>query len=252
MNAQSLNQRLLAFQEEWEEKLLTPNLTDDKENHSDRFSRHIISRPFCFGVNDQYCSAEKKIMIVGQQTAGWSSYQNDLAEWPLDRIQEWDIKYTELQLEGKWNPILKEKKPNRSPFWNLFRKVYRFGWIPCWNNLDKVQRVEKTDELIGKQEKLLNKPITDDGKTLLQKEIELAKPDRIIFVVGPRYLNSLCDSMGLDHETMEKYKPTPERCCVEITDEMGLGILAFWSYHPNYLNRHKGKMEEAARMITKE
>ena len=255
MNAKSINAELLKYQEAWENKLLKPHLPEDPSDQSDLFSRNKISRPFCFGVMEEFYSAEKKIMVVGQQTGGWQSYQTDLETWPLDRLQKWGIKYLEWNLGGDQDPITGRCRPrNRSPFWNFFRRLNKAGWTPAWNNLDKIQSVKeicRTDELREDQEKQLNKPITDNGKTLLQIEIELTKPDRIVFVVGPRYLISLSSSMGLNPETLESYTPSLEQCCVEITDVVNLGIPVFWTYHPAYLNRHKGKIDYSVNMTTR-
>ncbi len=241
MNSKELNNNLLQVQDEWERALLVPFL--------EKFSKEEVSRPFCFGVSDKTLSAKHKIMIIGQQTHRWNSYQSDI-EWSLNSIQSWGVEFLERQIWGLHSDEL-EFLP--SPFWNFFRKIEEEGWGPCWNNLDKVQRVKAvvgTDELTLEQEKLLNRAFTNDGKTLLQKEIELSKPDRVVFIVGPRYIDSLSVSLCLPMDELTEYRPTKSTVCTDISAVAGLDIPVFWTYHPNYLNYIK-RIEECVSLTTR-
>jgi uracil-DNA glycosylase len=89
---------------------------------------------------------------------------------------------------------------------------------------------------------------SDGIKSLLQREIELAKPDAVVFVVGPSYHVSLETAFDLENKkdySLKKYAPNVQNNIVsDITKFVdikndGKPIPVFWTYHPAYMNRNK-------------
>jgi len=225
----NMNKSLAVVQEQWNQKILFPYVEQHQE--------HMLSRPFYFGVSDEYTVSPKRIMIIGQEARAYGSYYD---EWPMADIQKWGIDYLRRQL---WGVRSKDFKYNRSGFWKLFRCFARSGYIPCWNNIDKLHQqkgegstIRLTDEL----RRVFCCTYGEDNKSLLRREIEIAKPDVVLFITGPKYNISMTESLGLPEGYLDDEKPNSEVFCREITEKAGLEIPTFWAYHPSYLNRiHK-------------
>ena len=241
----SLNDQLLELQREWEEKCYNPL---KEEYDKDILGRGKLSCAFSFGVSDHYANSNKRIMIVGQEANG-HSYDYD--QWYLYNWQKWAIAYLNRQVNKERN---KDIGYNRSPFWRFFRALEKKGYAPCWNNIDKVRKyccVDAKDwvecklpwDEQSKDREILNSKIFN-GKSLLQKEIELAAPDAVVFIIGPHnpYYHALSlaffDGEDVDQRLAE-VKPSEKDCCQEISSILGLNIPAYWTYHPNFLSRNK-------------
>lgn len=239
-----INQKLLKTQQDWQTKSYNDVLKGNEGS---------ISCAFSCGVSNKYLESDKKIMIVGQEAIGLTCKYD---VWDLPNMQEWYIKYFERQLRiCKHGDI----SWNRSAFWQFMRKLNDEGYFPCWNNIEKVIRYkygvafdnhkfEKTDNgaeqevfhVYENEREALNRPCLD-GKTLLQKEIEIAQPDIVVFVVGPHnpYYNAMELAFNLDENQLKDYYPTNERYITEVSDVLGLNIPTYWTYHPQFLSRKK-------------
>ena len=219
-----VNQELLKVQKEWIDYCITKNVPKDNPN---------ISDPFCYSVTNEYINSTRKIMIVGQECVGENKYQDECS---FEQCQKWSREYLESQLDyGNMH------KYNKSPFWNMFRNFKKNGVEPAWNNMDKFHLVidEKSRPLNIEIKNIVDAPYGKDEKSLIKREIEMTKPNVVIFVIGPYYFNSLAISLEIHDKEIWKRRPTRKNPCVEITDYASLGCLAFWSYHPAYLNRIK-------------
>ena len=221
------NQKLLEIQAEWERQIVEPFVDANPER------KNGLSRPFYFAVSDKYCVADKKIMIVGQETHNWWKYSEEADKKCL---QQWSIGYLEHQL---WRTG--GYRFNKSAFWMFFRQLQKDGFTPCWNNIDKLHRYinGQTKPLTAEQDKIFSSQYGMDSKSLLQREIELVKPDVIIFIIGPNYQCSLEHSFGLEiaSKPLSQLRPTLEHPCQEITSAIKMDIPAIWTYHPTYMNR---------------
>ncbi len=230
MNSLEFNEALKKLQNEWNEKILIPYAKDHPET---------ISKPFYYGVSKEYCRANKRIMIVGQETNKFEVYTDN---WPLDDIQPWCIDYLQFQL-WKIEAIGRDKVDyNSSPFWRMFREFDSRGITPSWNNVDKIQQYNAKDEknfpLSIEQEKYFSCRYGNDNKSLLQREIELDEPDILLFITGPNYSFTMATALGLEEKVLKSYRPTKQNFCVEITDLLNIKPKVFWTYHPAYLNRN--------------
>ena len=173
-----MNNQLNSLQKIWLENIFDPYVKNNPNLN--------ISYPFFTGVSDKYISAEKRIMIVGQETKGWSVYKPD---WTIEDSQQWTIDYLNYQLHYSNDENLKERfgRRNSSPFWSFFKVFSKNNLVPCWNNIDKAQRCfgNKTMPLTEEIEIELNKNLPNSKKTVFQNEIDITKPNVIVFITGP-------------------------------------------------------------------
>lgn len=229
MNSLEFNEALKKLQNEWTETILLPYAENNFET---------ISKPFFYGVSEEYCNANKRIMIVGQETKDFGAYTDD---WLLNDIQPWCINYLRFQL---WKiPTNSKIKYNASPFWKMFREFNNKGITPSWNNVDKVQQYndesKKNFSLSFEQEKYFSCKYGNDNKSLLQREIELDEPDILLFITGPNYSFTMATALGLNEKILKSNRPTKQNYCVEITNLLNINSRVFWTYHPAYLNRNR-------------
>ena len=103
------------------------------------------------------------------------------------------------------------------------------------------------------QRRILNEKISPYNMSLLQIEIDILKPDIVIFAVGPNnpYFRALHYAFDLNEGTLNDYFPTAENPCKEISQILGLDMPAYWTYHPNFLSRNglfKRVIEEITRL----
>ena len=222
MNSSEFNQLLRELQDEWKKTILLPYA----EKHPE-----AISNPFYYRVSNEYFNANKRIMIIGQETNKFGVYTDN---W---NSQPWCVDYLRFQL---WKiPSDSGEKYNASPFWRMFREFNNRGIVPSWNNVDKIQQYRKGENspLSLELESFFSQRYGNDDKSLLQREIELDKPDILLFITGPYYCFTMATALGLKEEVLKSYRPSSQKYCVEITDLLNVGAKAFWTYHPRYLNQ---------------
>lgn len=258
INAQRFNeQKLGRAQAKWKaqcyEKVLEGN-------------EGIISCPFRFGVPVDFIESKKTVMLVGQEARGltcdyetWDSLSKqesidddgeivstcDYAKWSIPRMQKWVIEYTERQLGIGEH---KEIAFNGSPFWRFARALKANGYFPCWNNLEKITQYNgatehrlKCDDEGYAWRRILNEKVSPFDQSLLQREIELTKPDIVVFVIGPKdpYWSSLAYAFDIDKYIIADHRPTPDMPCVDITNCLGLNMpRTYWTFHPQFLSRN--------------
>lgn len=230
-----MNKELNKYQKEWFEEIFEPFI---KENPNAN-----ISYPFFTGVTEQYLDSNKRIMIIGQETNSWNIYKPD---WTIEDSRQWTIDYLCYQLKYCNDAEHKEKfgRRNCSPFWSFFKVFSNEGIVPCWNNVDKAQRNigGKTVSLTEEIEIALNKKLPHTNKTLLQKELEILKPNTIVFITGPSYIVTMENALGLKEKTLLEYKPTQDNGCIDISSIVNLGIPTFWTYHPRHIASSKNAL----------
>lgn len=93
-----MNKKLNTIQEIWLKNIFDPYIKNNPNLN--------LSYPFFTGVSEKYISAEKRIMIVGQETKGWSIYKPD---WTIEDSQQWTIDYLNYQLHYSNDENLKEE-----------------------------------------------------------------------------------------------------------------------------------------------
>lgn len=223
-----MNKELNKYQKEWFEEIFEPYIIENPNAN--------ISYPFFTGVVEQYVKADKRILIIGQETSGWNIYKPD---WTIEDSQQWSVNYLSYQLDYCNDAKLKEqfKRKNSSPFWGFFKAFRKDGIVPCWSNVDKAQRNinGKTQGLTEDIEIAFNQKLPHTNKTLLQKEIEILKPNVIVFITGPRYRVTMEKALALKEKALKGYEPSHDDGCIDISDIVNLGIPTFWTYHPRHI-----------------
>lgn len=168
-----------------------------------------VSGPLLMKVPGSYRRASVRLMIVGQQTHGWPSIEVGLDEL-LRRYAAFDL----------------GRQYYSSPFWQashqLFRAVNPDGPERAflWSNLVKVDqhgerpRVEIEDAV--------------SALGLLNLELQILKPDAVVFFTGPYYDDRLRLTFpGVQYQEMGQD-------VVRLQHE-DLPAKAFRTYHPRYL-----------------
>ena len=222
-------------------------MNHDLNGYQDKWLKHVfepfvnkysnISYPFFLGVSEKYIQAKNRIMIVGQETYGWSTYKPD---WSIEDSQKWAIDYLDYQLHYSNDPALKEqfKRRNSSPFWGFFKQFSNADIVPCWNNVDKAQQNidGNTRSLTIPMEIELNCILPDSNETLFQKEIEITQPSLIVFITGPSYSRTMEAAMNLETGSLNNFELSHQNGCVDITEIAGFNIPTFWTYHPRHIS----------------
>ena len=238
-----VNKKLLEAANDWTVERFQPYVQEYtvKGNYVGEEKKRLgeyISCPFYLGLSDEYIEnpqGKTRLMIIGQESRGFGSWDRDNKKesYMPHCSQAWAVEYLNKQLDkdftGKFGV-----QYNKSRFWNLFRSL-KNDFVLCWNNLDKVYFGKDENykgTLTYSAEKELSKSYGTDEKSLLEREIEIADPDVLLFVTGPGYALSMETAFGIDGKLSEKLNK--ENGIRDITEIINIGKQkrAFWTYHP--------------------
>jgi len=126
-----------------------------------------VAGPLLIKPNDLYFRQSKRLMIIGQQTNGWSYYYKDI-EKQLRNYEEFNL----------------GEEYYSSPFWNVTRKLEKAigndEYSCVWTNINKFDL--DANRPYGKYEELIS---TVDS--ILINEIEILEPNICIFFTGPSF-----------------------------------------------------------------
>jgi hypothetical protein len=211
------NHLLRLYQKYWDGLLSTPN-------------RDRLGNPLLIHINDEekYQNADLKIMFFGQETNTW---EGKLGDKSIDELLH---TYSEFFGKGKcfryggqfWNAVrdyvhsIKQMAPDKNVEF-------------AWNNLIKLGKADSKGrpeaDLIEFQRKEF---------PVIKREIEILKPDLMIFFTGPYYDRYIADEWSdVIFSDIQNWK---KRELAAIKHER-LPANAFRTYHPNYLYR-RGKL----------
>ena len=204
----------------------------------DKFPRDIgLSCPHFLKVHPNYLLSKHRIMVVGQEPYGWqpkggNGLASDLGCDPLSTLL------------GVYEGFALAKHYRSTPFW-------RFAWelqnqlngnqdehAFLWSNLIKMNldpskgRTRLTSE---HEEKLCN-------LRLLEREIEITKPDLVFFLSGPAYDERLLKTFPMMRLAASEGFKERELAYLVPSSVSNLSLMrAFRTYHPNYLQRSKAR-----------
>ena len=218
-----------------------------------------LSPPLLLSVTEDYCKAEKRIIVFGQETYGWGWNETLQKKYP-DYPENWSFSAIENMADFlndrngvehlcwgyKAFEFSRYQKGNRnSPFWRAFREVQHWpGAGVMWSNLSRCDytRPEGTNgNSIFQAPEDLREKLAIDQKDLLLRELEILKPHTCVFFTGPYYDSLLTAS--LPNCTFSSCSPQIARRLAQLSDA-SLPPASFRTYHPNYLSREKaGKWE---------
>jgi hypothetical protein len=240
-NEMNINEKLFKIYEEANEKVFKI-ITERNSKEIDK-----ATYPFFLKIPKAFEISKNKIIVYGQETYGWSDVNNDtsntynMSENRTDGIIEC--------YERKFNK--KEYLTYSSHFWQVFKLLNdyfcecskEFGYL--WNNIEKMGL--DGDGFPDNWYDDIIKPYFND---LVNKEIEIIKPDFLVFFTGTTRDHVLDDIFN-----------KPERKNVENYDQKDLCEIilpdikkAFRTHHPRYLCKvfPNGQHKEILKLIHKE
>lgn len=144
------------------------------------------SYPHLINPSPAYSAAQRRLVFVGQQTAGWEP--NDAIAAAIDRDPEAHLIPRMLELYAQALPKLK-----RSPFWWAVRQVQQSltpnapSDASVWANLVKVDQAKQRPPAEVDRDWF-------EQFNVLAPEMRILQPDVAIFFTGPHYAQRLLES----------------------------------------------------------
>jgi hypothetical protein len=182
-----------------------------------------LSAPFLVSVSQSYLDSPVRVMFFGKETNGWFDKLGPFYERP-DCIDVAKTRYEDQQLRGTGNSEFLRQ-------WKRFADAFAGGdrAAVCWNNLMKMDwhRPKRgySRTSIGHSAHLFNFSVA-----AVRFEIELLKPDLIIFGCGHSYDRAL-----------KAVLPDRQRVKVEpkaLWHFRSNGIECFRTFHPDAWDHH--------------
>lgn len=170
--------------------------------------------PFLMSPNTLFLDQKNPLLIIGQETYGWSKSAED--------IEQNMFEYEDFNVGVYYYS---------SPFWNITRKVEQTlgneTYSCAWTNISKY------DVNGGRATGIYENEVSTLDEILIE-EIDILKPKICIFFTGPNF----------DHRIRGVFREI-EFCKVDNWNERQLCQLkhpnlpekTFRTYHPNYLRR---------------
>lgn len=193
--------------------LYTDRSQDFKSIH-EQFTDINLHGPFLMSPNDSYIRQKNPLLIIGQETYGWSKSADDL-------IKNMDV-YEKFNVGINYYS---------SPFWNVTRKVENaIGNDPyscAWTNISKYDVNGK--RVYGEYEVAIS---TLDN--MLAAEIKIIQPKVCVFFTGPAFDERIKNIFpAIEFQQVQGWK-IRQLCQFK---HPNLPELSFRTYHPNYLRR---------------
>jgi hypothetical protein len=185
----------------------------------------LATNPFLISTPKDWSEAKIKVMVFGQETNYWGGEVSNEAIFSNEVEKLMNI-YEEFYLKDNMYA---------SPFWNTFREIRNAisktnsSTSFIWNNIVKIGR--RGIGYIPEVRDLTNKYFD-----VIPGEIDILKPNIIIFLSGPNYDNSISEVFGnftLEPLIIDK----SSRQLAIIKFEIYPFLQCFRTYHPGYLNR---------------
>lgn len=181
-----------------------------------KFPSENIMGPLLMSATEKYQTSDVKLLIVGQETKGWGYHSENIKQGMAD--------YEKFNLGERYYA---------SPFWNVTRKVERaLGNTPhscAWSNVNKFdfEGRRPTGDIMTEISKVDN---------LLIKEIQILKPDVIVFFTGPNFDFRLKEIFEYaEFKSVDDFSIA--QCAVLKHPHLPSSTIR--TYHPNYLRRRK-------------
>lgn len=179
-----------------------------------------------------------KLLFIGQQTKGWdSNFSNTNIQ--IDLIPEYLNELKKLYLNFNYGKRLNGKNYN-GYLWQFQRALLNivntnsdnnFGLL--WSN---ILRFDEHGEKI-KDEKIIEK-VAYNKNEILRREIEIIKPDVVVFVTG-RYYDWLLEKTFDDLTFNQSINKDLNTNKLTILESKYLPKLSFRTYHPRPLYENK-------------
>lgn len=191
MDVKSINQQLGLAYQDYLSKIHAQ--TDGLLNNA--------SSPLLMHVFDEYASVPKKIMFVGQETHSWAGLMNE-----RKKLGDLIDTYRNFEMGNRWGWEGRKTRVLTSPFWNFNRSCFvRLNGLEndrrnkgfLWSNISKFDingTTPSTDHIDAHPE----------GFDLLVQEINITKPDIIVFYAGDKYQDYLNRKLSLEESAWQQ------------------------------------------------
>ena len=205
------------------------------------------SPPLLLSVSDKWVNAEKRVLVVGQETLGWDFHPGDYFPDLKDPIMTFaDFQVTPNSVAaltaGYRDFEFARHQPGNynSPFWRAYRSVRSSlgedvdgaETAVLWTNLFRMSLDNGSVYENGSSEEAAL--IREAGSALLRAEIQVLAPTSVIFFTGPNYNEHLYAQFpGVEPFNLESYEPEK----TSMLKHPLLPIRTFRTYHPAYLAR---------------
>lgn len=207
------------------------------------------SPPLLLSVSDTWVDAQRRVLVVGQETLGWEWYPGNYypnLQAPIENFADFQKTHNGVEaLTAGYRDFefaRKQSENYNSPFWRAYRSIRTAlgeevdgpDTAVLWTNLFRMS-VDNGSvyENANAEEALF---LREASSELLLAEIEALAPTSIIFFTGPNYNTHLyamlpgVELMGFEQYEMEK---------TSMLSHPKLPVLSFRTYHPAYLSRSK-------------
>lgn len=219
MNEKLLNHKLTElYQGNWDSYLLGRNLLTRKKALGENLD---YTRPLLIKLKDEqaYMLADKRVMILGQETNGWAEGGEMTPENSMN-------KYVEFFGDGenvKW----------KGPFWNETKRFIRllkkkFPEQKIAYTYNNVVKIGKSSGIGFPGETIYQ--IEMNHFDILKKEIDILKPQLLLFFSGVNYEDRIRNKLGdFSKETVKSF--SHDKLCRLVFADKNLPI-AFRTLHP--------------------
>lgn len=188
-------------------------------------------------VPENYENAEHKILIVGRETRGWQldkdnaieSYTDDIIQKSMDKSKDW-VKHN---LTGD-----SKKGTKGTTFFNFVRKVSNKCGANgiLWANTFAVDYKKS----IPSQDKLFQ-DIKNLSKELLQAQIDILKPDYILFIGGTSSVSARREYFPNLKGDSKSFDGIAIRYLERFTFDGQESPICYRTYHPAYRGKNAQK-----------
>jgi hypothetical protein len=207
-----------------------------------------FSPPLLLAVTNDYCRAQMKIVVYGQETSGWGWNDRLHEEYPLyptnwrfqnqnalrdflanaDAVDSLCWGYTQFDF-ARYQPI-----SYRSPFWQAFREIQSWpGTGVMWANL--VRSDYKGSQIFYADSKQKDAFLGQQSRLLID-ELNVLRPNGCIFFTGPDY-DSIIEAAFAD-VAFQQMDATPVRELARL-QSASLPLYSYRTYHPSYLRQSR-------------
>lgn len=193
-------------------KLYTSHSTAFKSVLNLTTEEHKLNGPYLCSPGKEYLESKVKVVFVGQETKGWTAHADVSLQMQT---------YADFGLGKKYIP---------SPFWNVIRKIEKAAtgnhYCCATLNLNKF-------DVNGKPPREPYLATIQKLDHILKDEIQLLKPDLVIFFTGWRLDGRLTGIFNANLVEVDGLKKR-ELAEIKLVNE---SFKIFRTYHPNYLRR---------------
>jgi len=162
-----------------------------------------VTHPLLVKVNEcVYKNADVKVMIFGQETDGWyGDYPREEIPFSIDELMEGYSEYFYTSKNKSLRPFWNRNnfsffQQGLEKFFNDKNKTTAF----VWNNISKIGKVNR-----GKATKSIRNMELSHFQ-VIEKEVEILKPDIIIFTTGHTRDSYIQKAFGKDNVEFEYAK----------------------------------------------